>query len=254
MNAYGFLKNTPKTSTPRGKTMMLDKGLGLHATADLLATAGAYLDYAKFGWGTAATMDQALITQKTALYRAAGVIPYPGGTLLEVALMNDQFAEFLTETQALGFGGVEVSDGSTVVDAATRQRVIQAAKAANLAVISEVGKKDPTLDHELSIAERLAQIKADLAAGADYVIIESREAGKNIGIYDQNGDIIEAELQQLAAAGIANLIFEAPLKSQQVALIRQFGVGINLGNIASSEVTALETLRRGLRGDTVGQV
>ncbi|MFD1440419.1 phosphosulfolactate synthase [Lacticaseibacillus hegangensis] len=254
MKAYAFLKNTPKTTTPRGKTMMLDKGLGLNETEDLLATAGDYLDYAKFGWGTAATMDRELIQQKTAKYQAAGVIPYPGGTLLEVALMNGQFNDFLKETQALGFGGVEVSDGSTTIAGSTRKQVIQQAKDAGLFVISEVGKKDPTLDHELSIHERLMQIQADLQSGANYVIIEAREAGKNIGIYDAEGNIIEDELQELAKGGTDQLIFEAPLKSQQVALIRQFGVGINLGNIASNEVTALETLRRGLRGDTVGQL
>lgn len=254
MKAYAFLKNTPKTPTPRGKTMMLDKGLGLNETEDLLATAGDYLDYAKFGWGTAATMDRALIQQKTALYQAAGVIAYPGGTLLEVALMNGQFGEFLKETKALGFGGVEVSDGSTVIAPSTREQVIQQAKDAGLFVISEIGKKDPTLDHKLSIHTRLIQIQTDLRDGANYVIIEAREAGKNIGIYDEDGNIIEDELAELTKNGTDQLIFEAPLKSQQVALIRQFGGGINLGNIASNEVTALETLRRGLRGDTVGRV
>ncbi len=199
-------------------------------------------------------MDRELIEKKTAMYREAGVIPYPGGTLLEVALLNGQFSEFLKETQALGFGGVEVSDGSTNISASNRKQVIQQAKDAGLFVISEVGKKDPKLDHKLSIHERLMQIQTDLRNGANYVIIEAREAGKNIGIYDADGNIIENELQELAKGGTDRLIFEAPLKSQQVALIRQFGVGINLGNIASNEVTALETLRRGLRGDTVGQL
>lgn len=237
-----------------GKTMMLDKGLGLNAVDDLIATAGAYISFAKFGWGTAATMSQALIQEKTARYRAAGITPYPGGTLLEVALRQGKLAEFLSEAKDLGFTGIEVSDGSTTVDAHTRAQSIQAARDAGFFVLSEVGKKDPTLDHELTVEQRISAINTDIRNGANYVILEAREAGKNIGIYDADGNIVQSELDALAANGISQVIFEAPLKPQQVSLILQFGSQVNLGNIAHDEVTALETLRRGLRGDTVGRV
>lgn len=237
-----------------GKTMMLDKGLGLNAVDDLISTAGDYISFAKFGWGTAATMSRELIQAKTAKYREAGIMPYPGGTLLEVALQHGKLTEFLTEAKDLGFTGIEVSDGSTTVDAHTRAETIKAARDAGFKVLSEVGKKDPTLDHELTVEQRIASINTDLRNGADYVILEAREAGKNIGIYDKDGNIVQSELDALAANGITQVIFEAPLKPQQVALILQFGSHVNLGNIAHDEVTALETLRRGLRGDTVGKV
>ncbi|KRM54768.1 phosphosulfolactate synthase [Lacticaseibacillus sharpeae] len=250
MNAFNFLGAKPAT----GKTMMLDKGLGLHAVDDLLATAGTHISFAKFGWGTAATMDAELIKAKTAKYRAAGIIPYPGGTLLEVATAAGKLPEFFAEAKELGFTGIEVSDGSTQVGPTTRANVIQQARAAGFYVISEVGKKNPELDHDLSTAERRKMIQADLDNGAHYVILEAREAGKNIGIYDADGNIIGSELDALAAIGVDKLIIEAPLKSQQVALILKYGPNINLGNIAWDEVTALETLRRGLRGDTVGKI
>lgn len=250
MRAFNYLGSAKST----GKTMMLDKGLGLNAVDDLLATAGDSITFAKFGWGTAATMDQDLIKAKTAKYRAKDIIPYPGGTLLEVAVASGKYNEFLAEAKELGFTGIEVSDGSTQVGTTTRSEVIKQARAAGFYVISEVGKKNPDLDHELTTDERLKLIKRDLADGAHYVILEAREAGKNIGIYDAAGNIIGDELDALASVGTDKLIIEAPLKPQQVALILKFGPQINLGNIAYDEVTALETLRRGLRGDTVGKV
>lgn len=250
MLAFNFLKQAQAS----GKTMLLDKGLGMNAVTDLLQTAGAELDYAKFGFGTAATMDRDLVAAKVDLYTAAGVTPYPGGTLLEAALAQGKYAEFLIEAKALGFLAIEVSDGSTQIDAQTRRRTIDQARAAGFDVITEVGKKNPQADHELTAATRVQLMQSDLDSGASLVIIEAREAGKNIGFYDASGAIIADELEALASVGIERLVFEAPLKSQQAALILKYGPQVNLGNIAHDEVTALTTLRRGLRGDTLGRV
>jgi len=256
MKAFDFLNTASATQDNKNgrKTMMLDKGMGLHAVDDLISTAGDYISFAKFGWGTAATMDRHLIEAKTARYRKAGIIPYPGGTLLEIAVANNQADAFFKEAELLGFQGIEVSDGSTTVDKETRRHLIKQARDTGFYVISEVGKKNPELDHEMSPAERVAEINDDLANGSNYVIIEAREAGKNIGIYDENGQIAEDELDALAANGIDQIMFEAPLKSQQTALILRFGNQINVGNVAHDEVTSLETLRRGLRADTIGKV
>ena len=101
-----------------------------------------------------------------------------------------------------------------------------------------------SLDRELSVAQRINQINVNLKTGSHYVIIEAREAGKDISIYDTEGNIIGDELDALAQNGIEHLIFEAPLKSQQVALILKYGSQVNLGNIAKDEVTSLATLRQ----------
>lgn len=248
MRAYNFLT---RPATDESITMMLDKGLGPNELTDLLMIAGNVITFAKFGWGTAAITDQAVIQQKNALYHDHGIKTYPGGTLLEVALLQGEFEQFLTHSIALGFNAIEVSDGSSKVDPATRHQVIQEAKDAGLTVISEVGKKNPVADQQLSTADRQAMIAQDLGAGSDYVILEAREAGKGIGIYDEKGQIIEDELSALTQAGVDRLIIEAPQKAQQVELLRRFGPQVNLGNIAASDVVSLQTLREGLRGDTV---
>lgn len=254
MQAFEFLNTSITDPTKNGKTMMLDKGLGLNAVDDLLATAGDYINFAKLGWGTAATMKADLISAKNEKYVEHGIISYPGGTLLEVAVMQDQYENYLDEAKQLGFSGIEVSDGSTQISTKVRLQLIEQARDAGFFVISEVGKKNQSLDHELSIEQRIELIDRDLNSGAHYVIVEAREAGKDIGIYDQQGNIIGDELDALAAEGIEQLIFEAPLKNQQVGLILKYGPQVNLGNIAHDEVTALATLRSGLRGDTVGKV
>ncbi|XZO08402.1 phosphosulfolactate synthase [Weissella paramesenteroides] len=255
-HAFEFIDcgDTKDKDVAVGKTMMLDKGLGLKAVDDLLVTAGEYIDFVKLGWGTAATMNDELIMAKNQKYADHGIIPYPGGTLLEVAVLQGKYKEYLSEAQRLGFKGIEVSDGSTQINVEKREQLIKEAREAGFFVISEVGKKDQNLDHQLTIAERVALINEDLANGAHFVIIEAREAGKNIGIYDEDGNIITDELDALAANGTEQLMFEAPLKKQQVNLILRYGKEVNLGNIAFDEITSLATLRQGLRGDTVNKV
>lgn len=159
---------------------------------------------------------------------------------------------FLQYADDLGFTGIEVSDGTLSLSTKERRRAIQSAKAYGFKVATEVGKKNGTPIPVLRMQQIIAD---DLEAGADRVIIEGRESGKGVGIFDQNGNVKEAEMEALVH-GLPNLesvlIWEAPLKSQQVSLIKRFGPNVNLGNIAPEETLALEALRCGLRGDTFG--
>jgi phosphosulfolactate synthase len=255
MKAFNFI--TPeRISKPRknGITMMLDKGMGLNAVSDLLEVSGEFVDLAKFGWGTSALHDRELIKEKAEMYLSYDVTPYPGGTLFELAYLKNKFDEFLNESDKLGFKAIEISDGSTEISIENRKKVISQAKEQGFIVISEVGKKDPAEDREMNIDYRVDMINFDIDAGADKVLIEAREGGKNIGIYDGAGNIKEDELEALTKADMNKIIWEAPLKNQQTYLILKFGANVNLGNIAPDEVTALETMRRGLRGDTLGKV
>ncbi|MDC7953273.1 phosphosulfolactate synthase [Liquorilactobacillus mali] len=255
MHAYEFLNKVPHSKTSStGLSMILDKGLGLNNASDLVQSAGEYIDFIKFGWGTAATFESDLVIKKNKIYHDNKILTYPGGTLLEIAIQEKKLDLFFKETSHLGFNAIEVSDGSTSLSKKIRDNVIFLAREKGFFVISEVGKKNPLLDHKISIETRVSQIHSDIASGSNFVIIEAREAGKNIGIYDESGNIISQELDILAEIGTDKLIFEAPLKKQQVDLILKFGPQVNLGNIASTDAISLETLRTGLRGDTVGKV
>ncbi|MBM4240783.1 MAG: phosphosulfolactate synthase [Euryarchaeota archaeon] len=256
MNTFDFL--TPdRLKKPRnhGITMMLDKGMGLMAAEDLLEISGEYVDFAKFGWGTILLHDKYLIKDKIDIYLSYNVNPYPGGTLFEIAYLNNKFYEFLDEADRLGFNTIEISDGSTNIQMEERGKIISQIKDHGFYVITEVGKKDPKEDVRFTPAERAELVNFDLDAGADKVLIEARESGKNVGIFDEKGNVKEDEVEIIIKnTDVKNLIWETPQKNQQVYFILKFGPNVNLGNIPPEEITALETMRRGLRGDTLGKV
>lgn len=255
MKAFNFI--TPyRVEKPRknGITMMLDKGMGLRVLEDLMEVSGEYIDFAKLGWGTSALHNRELIQNKAEMYLSYDVNPYPGGTLFELAYMKNKFSEFLDEADKLGFTAIEISDGSTIISPEERRNIISETKDRGFTVISEVGKKNPQDDCKLDTEDRVKLINSDINAGSDRILIEAREGGKGIGIYDECGNIKENELEILAKTNMEKIIWEAPLKNQQTDLILKFGPNVNLGNIAPEEVTSLETLRRGLRGDTLGKL
>lgn len=180
---------------------------------------------------------------------------YPGGTLLELAYIQNRIPQFLDEAQELGFGAIEISDGSIDMSLEDRENLIHQVKNRGFKVLTEVGKKDPIKDGKLKAEDRVKQVNSDLSAGADNVLIEAREGGKGIGIYNQEGKIKEDDLEIIIKnIDINKIIWEAPLKDQQTYLILKFGSNVNLGNISPEEIIPLETIRRGLRGDTLGKI
>ncbi len=231
--------------------MVIDKGLGLLQTRDLLEVAGEYIDFLKLAFGTSAFYTRDLLQEKVELGRLHGVDVYPGGTFLEVALAQGRLREFLREAAELGFAFLEVSDGTVPISAEIRRSVIKEVQAAGFRVLSEVGKKHPA--DRVPSSNIREQIEADLEAGVYRVIIEGRESGKGVVIYREDGSIDEDELHQIVerVKDVNLLIWEAPLKRQQQDLILRFGPNVNLGNVQPGEVLAVEALRVGLRGDTL---
>jgi phosphosulfolactate synthase len=234
-----------------GFTMILDKGLGLHATEDLMTTAADYIDFVKFSFGTSAFYDEKVMRQKVEIVTAAGVDIYPGGTLCEVMVCQDCYDDYLRYAKDVGFTAIEVSDGTMEMADNVRSDCIQRALDAGFKVITEVGKKCP--DEKVALEEMHRLIAHDLELGALLVILEAREAGKGVGIFDKSGAVNEVEVDEIIA-GVADLdkvMWEAPIKNQQQYLILRFGNNVNLGNIPTTDILALEALRQGLRGDTL---
>jgi phosphosulfolactate synthase len=235
--------------------MMLDKGLGPRAVKDLLEISGKYIDLAKLGWGTSALHSKDIIMEKINLYKLYGVKPYPGGTLLEVAYIQDKMDQYLLEAQQLGFEVIEISDGTIEISPEDRVEIIRKVKDCGFEAITEVGKKDPKKDKDIELYRKVEMVNEDLDSGADWVLLEAREGGKGIGIYDEKGNVKEDEVQFfMDNTKPEMIIWEAPQKNQQVYFILKMGPNVNLGNIAPEEITSLETMRRGLRGDTLGKV
>ena len=242
-----------RTNKPRktGLTMVIDKNLGINRLEDLIKIAGDYIDVIKLTFGTSAFYDEFLLKQKNTLITEAGIDVMPGGTFLEIAIWQKVLDKYLVKAQQLGFSAIEISDGTIEMDLSTRKNAITKAKDAGFTVFTEVGKKDPK--EALPISETLRLIHEDIASGAKKVIIEAREAGKGVGIFDQNGKIKQDDVDEILDGVKDNheLMWEAPIKNQQQALIMRCGTNVSLGNIPPDEILALEALRQGVRGDTL---
>lgn len=240
--------NKPRES---GLTMIIDKGLGLGETRDLLNLGGDYIDFFKLGFGTSALYEDKMLEEKIHLVRSSGVMIYPGGTFLEVAILQDKLREFLTLARDFGFNAIEVSDGTIELSRKMRAKAITEAVETGFVVLTEVGKKDP--NSEFEIKEIVQLVNFDLSYGASQVIVEGRESGKSVGLYDKDGNLILSDLEELvySIGDSSKLIWEAPMKDQQQELIIRFGSNVNIGNVNPHEVLALEALRVGLRADTL---
>jgi phosphosulfolactate synthase len=238
-----------------GVTMVIDSGLGASALRDILALAGEHIDHWKFGFGTSALMPFAVLEEKLALLHEHEILTYPGGTLLEAATVQMHCRVFMKRARELGFGAVEISEGTIDLPGERRRRIIDCAREAGLIAITEVGHKDPT--RQPTAADLAKQALKDLAWGASWVVVEGRECGLGIGIYDRDGEILNRILDEIVTrAGDAgcHLIWEAPLRNQQAYLICRFGANVSLGNIQPQDCLALEALRCGLRFETFSAV
>lgn len=256
MKSFEFLSKK-REEKPRkcGITMVLDKGLGLETAESLMNISGDYVDYLKFGWGTSIVHDREIIKAKVEMYKNHDITPYTGGTLFELAYSAHKLTEFFEEARNLGFPAIEISDGSVDIHHNDKLNCIKRAKEEGFEVLSEVGKKDPNLDRELTLDERIKNMQEELDAGSSLVIVEAREGGKNIGIFDKSGNAKEDEIDAILDKIEPNkILWEAPNKDQQVFFILKLGNTVNLGNVSSDDITSLETLRQGLRGDTVGKI
>jgi phosphosulfolactate synthase len=238
-----------------GITMVIDTGLGLGRLSDTLELAGHCIDHWKLAFGTSVFHTRKILERKLALLAEHDILTFPGGTLLEVALVEHHCRDYMKHARLLGFSAVEISDGTIPMPAFRRRNIIRCALDAGLVPITEVGKKDPK--QQPSAEQIAAQALTDLEQGARWVVIEGRESGRAVGIYDQRGRIIDETLttiDRIMGQAAERLVWEAPLKDQQAYLIERFGTNVGLGNIQPDQVFALEALRCRLRFDTMRAV
>ena len=243
-----FLDLPERSAKPRetGLTSVLDRGLAVREVDDLVEVAGDAVDMVKLGWGTA--LATANLKPKLERYRVHGIPVVLGGTLTELAIRQGRVEGLIAFLDELEIDHVEVSDGTIDIDHADKLALIRRL-AARFRVLSEVGTKDNT--RIMAPYRWVEQIETELEAGAWKVIAEARESG-TAGIYRADGEVRMGLIDEIAhAVAPERLLFEAPLKDQQVWFLRRFGPEVNLGNIAPAEVLSLETLRLGLRSDTI---
>jgi phosphosulfolactate synthase len=243
-----FLDLPARSAKPRehGITHVLDRGLSVAEVDGMVEVVAEVVDFVKLGWGTALATGN--LRPKLDRYREYGIPVVLGGTLTEIAIAQGRLEGLVGYVKELGLSHVEVSDGTIALEHDEKLRII-ARLAGEFTVFSEVGSKDDT--KVMAPYRWVDQIESELAAGAWKVIAEARESG-TAGIYRPDGEVRMGLIDEIAH-GIdpGRMIFEAPRKEQQVWFIERFGPEVNLGNIAPEDVLSLETLRLGLRSDTV---
>ncbi|MGY6278378.1 phosphosulfolactate synthase [Methylomonas sp. MgM2] len=246
-----------RSQKPRGigLTMVIDTGIGVNQLRDILELAGHCIDQWKLAFGTSVFHSKQTLQNKLALLAEHQILTLPGGTLLEVALIEHHCRDYMKLAKRLGFGAVEISDGTIPMPEFRRKNIIHCAMDAGLVPITEVGKKDP---RQQPTAEQAAeQALRDLAYGAAWVVMEGRESGRSVGIFGEHGEVIDESLTTIAelmSDSIGRVIWEAPLKDQQAYLIGKFGTNVGLGNIHADQILAVEALRCRLRFDTLHHV
>jgi len=228
-----------------GITMVMDKGMSLEETKNFLSASSLHIDIVKLGFGTSYVTP--FLREKIELYHAYQIPIYFGGTLFEAFLIRNQFDDYLQVCKDYGISYMEVSDGSITIPHAEKCGYIEKLTKYGV-VLSEVGSKDAT--HIIPPYKWIELMRAELEAGSTYVIAEAREAG-NVGIYRGSGEVREGLVQEiLTQISGEKIIWEAPQKAQQLYFIELLGCNVNLGNIAPTEIIALEAMRIGLRGDS----
>ena len=236
-----------RTKKPRthGLTMVMDKGLSVEEARNFLSVATPHIDILKLGFGTSFVTPR--LREKIELYQSHNIPVYFGGTLFEAFLIRNQLNEYIKVVQDYGITYMEVSDGSITIPHTEKCGYIEKLSKLGL-VLSEVGSKDA--EHIIPPYKWIELMRAELDAGATYVIAEARESG-NVGIYRGSGEVREGLVQEiLTQIPAEKIIWEAPQKAQQLYFLELVGCNVNLGNLAPHEVIALEAMRIGLRGDT----
>jgi phosphosulfolactate synthase len=230
-----------------GLTHVLDKGLGPRAWEDVLETSGDFIDIVKLGWGTALVTGN--LARKLEVLRGKPVVI--GGTFFEVVYARDRLDDYKRWLGELGITHVEISDGTIEIPRERKLELIEDF-ARDFTVLSEVGSKDAEVVY--APYEWVEWIKEERDAGAWKVITEAREGG-TAGIFRPSGEMRTGLVDEIAhSIDVHDLVWEAPTKASQAWFIKQFGPEVNLGNIPPDEVIPLETLRLGLRGDTLKEV
>jgi phosphosulfolactate synthase len=245
-----FLPLPKRATKPRtaGLTHVIDTGLSTAEVDGMLRQAAAHIDTVRLGWGSAyVTAD---LDAKLAAYRSHEVPVMLGGTLTELAWLHDRVDELCAWIDELGIDRVEVSSGVVAIPPDEKTALIER-MAQRYTVYAEVGEKDPDV---LMAPYRWVQLIRDaLAAGAEMVVCEGRATG-TAGLYRPDGEARTGLIDEIVhEVDRRKLVFEAPQKHQQVWLIERYGGDVNLGNVPPAEILSLETLRLGLRADTLAR-
>jgi len=189
---------------------------------------------------------------KIACARQYDVPVVTGGGPFEIAVAQNELAAYLELCASVGVTRIECGEGFTHLPLKARE-VVRMAEERGLEVQFELGKKHEGMFGKAVISGLIAKGFQWLEAGAVQLVIEARESGKDIGLFDEHGTLNTGFAEKFVEAfGLSKTMFEAPNKPSQFALLAHFGPYVQLSNVRLEEVLRVEIYRRGLHSDAFG--
>jgi len=189
------------------------------------------------------------VRRKIEAARRAGVPTVTGGGPFEIAVAQGQLEAHLDLCLNIGFTRIECGEGFTNL-ACVPEHVTRLTQERGLDVQFELGKKHEGAVTHNGLEDLVNKGRRWLDAGAVQLVVEARESACGVGLFDQNGIFNGNIADRLAEEfGLDVLMFEAPTKPSQFAILNHFGRAVHLCNVRLEEVLRVEIYRRGLHSD-----
>jgi phosphosulfolactate synthase len=238
-----LVKNREDSQKPRkeGLTYIIDRFQGLDKeNFEILAP---FIDIVKIYSALPLLASDTLLKRKIKFYHDVDVRVSIGSTITEFAILEHLLERLAKEAAAIGFDTIEIGENSIDISIERKRKIMDLITSFDIDVQWKVGKKDPR--HQLNAQEISCKIGDALKLGSKKVVLEANE-GIGVGIYDEKS-LIKWNLMGAITAKFppGTFIFEAPLESQQSALIAEFGQRVNLAEIHPESVALVESQRRG---------
>jgi len=196
--------------------------------------------------------NESATRMKIAQARAHGVPTVTGGGPFEIAVAQGELPAYLDLCADVGVTRIECGQGFTENRLDPRE-IVAAAQSRGLDVQMELGKKHDGGFSDGTLSAWIDQGKEWLDAGAVQLVVEARESARGVGLFDQDGRLNTAYAEQFVDTfGFSTVVFEAPNKASQFALLNHFGRDVHLCNVRLEELLRVEIYRRGLHSDAFG--
>jgi phosphosulfolactate synthase len=193
--------------------------------------------------------EESATRAKVAAAHAAGVRVSTGGGPFEVAVAQGRLPAYLDLCADVGFDAIECGSGFTDPAVSPRE-VVEMAAGRGLEVEYELGKKHGGAFASDELPALLAEGNRWIDAGARWLVVEARESAVGVGLFDGAGRLDTSLAEQVVDAfGLDAVVFEAPSKASQFAMLDHLGPRVRLGNVPLSELLRVEIYRRGLHSD-----
>jgi phosphosulfolactate synthase len=240
----GVIKDRIDSKKPReeGLTYIIDR---LPSTdSEGIETLSPIVDMVKIYGAYPFLIPNIILEKKIGIYHKHGVEVSLGSTMTEYAIIENVFDRFVNEAAGMGIDVIEISENNRDLSFDEKEKIIKTIEAKDMRYLWKIGRKDPR--HQLTLEQILSRTEQSIKLGSEKVILEANE-GIGVGIYDERGAVKWHIMGALTSKFPPRaFVFEAPLESQQSALIAEFGQRVNLAEVGPDLLMSVETQRRGL--------